>query len=179
MGFLRRHKVSRECRNKNGKVYNCGYKYMYRITRQGWNYLKYLEERNLLKFTLEDFSEVYRSVQIAIKKLALMELLERNDSNSYLLMSLITEDINRWFSSQGFRQFQMKELLFKQKTTLLAYFYKVILNFENQILLRDLQIKLLIRELRKCKEKHHLGDLNLLTIAELNLKHIHNENEKL
>jgi hypothetical protein len=44
MGFLRRRKVPRKCKNKKGKEYNCGYKYMYKITAQGWRYLRHLKD---------------------------------------------------------------------------------------------------------------------------------------
>ncbi|WP_297510641.1 hypothetical protein [Thermococcus sp.] len=180
MGFLKRRKVPRECRNKKGRVYNCGSKYMYKITRQGWSYLKHLEERGSLKFTLRELAEVYKSVQIAIEKIALMELLEKGNLGSYILMRLITEDINRWFSSQGFRRFQVGQLLFKQETTLLAYFYKVITDLEEQIRLRDLQIELLMEELRRCREKHHLGVLNLPTVVEFSSnKDTHHSNKSI
>ena len=174
MGFLKRRKVPRECRNKKGKVYNCGSKYMYKITRQGWSYLEHLEKKGLLNFTLRELVEVYKGVQIAIEKIALIELLGKSNRGSYILMNLITEDINRLFSSQGFRRFRVGQLLFKQETTLLAYFYKVITDLEKQIRLRDLQIELLMEELQRCKEKRRLGGLNLPAIAGLTLNEIKN-----
>ncbi|NJF25166.1 hypothetical protein [Thermococcus sp. Bubb.Bath] len=162
MGFLRRRKVPRRCKNKKGKKYNCGYKYMYEITAQGWRYLKHLRERPLF-FTLKDIIEIYSGVPVIAKKATLIELLERDDIGKlFVLVNLITDDINRIFSSRGFRRFQMQEHLFKQWTTLLAYHYSVISELENQIKQRDLRISLLMEELKRCREqKNRLGALNL------------------
>jgi hypothetical protein len=153
MGFLRRRKVPRRCKNKKGKEYNCGYKYVYKITAQGWRYLKHLKERPQF-LTADDIIEICKSVPIIAGKAALIKLLENEDvEKSSLLLRLITDDIRRIFSSQGFRRFQMREQLFEQWTTMMAYHYNVVRDLENQIKQRDFIIRLLKEELRRCREQ--------------------------
>jgi hypothetical protein len=171
MGFLRRRKVLRKCKNKKGKEYNCGYKYVYKITAQGWRYLEYLSKKSSTKknpyLTLGEIVEVLRWARIAAEKVLLMKLLEKGDlEGSWRVFLAIDEEINQLFSSPGFRRFQTKELLFKREVSqAVAFYLAVIQEFENQIKQRDLMINFLMEELRKCREqKNRLGTLNLPVI---------------
>jgi len=42
MRFLKRERIKRKCKTKSGKTCFRGYEYVYTISRQGWNYLEFL-----------------------------------------------------------------------------------------------------------------------------------------
>ncbi len=122
MGFLRRRRVKRECRTKSGKKGYKGYKYMYRINRQGWDYIEYLLKGTLKKdsgfiLTKED---VEAAMIAALKASALRSLEERNIHTMRVLMDLVNRQLNEKFKGNGYRRFPLKRILFEKEINWLA-----------------------------------------------------------
>jgi len=57
MGFLKRRRVKRKCKTKNGKICFRGYEYRYSISSQGWKYLEYLV-RGKREDEMRDFDDL-------------------------------------------------------------------------------------------------------------------------
>jgi len=124
MGFLRRERVERECVNKHGKRYNCGYKYMYRINNQGWRYLKVLKKKQKVKgdfylMLLEMIDEIkdeFRAASIGLRKLSALKLFERgNVEGAKYLLKDAREDIDKKFKGNGYRRFRLSRILFEER----------------------------------------------------------------
>lgn len=167
MGFLKRRKVPRECTNKKGKKFNCGFKYMYSINNQGWGYLRQLGEseqsNSLLSFPVEDFREILVGMAYGMGKLAMISALENDEvEKAFYLWKLYKDELSRRFSSPGFRRFTRKRELFEMDTNCwmkMIYLEMQILSLEKEIRARDVMIRELKRELEACIEsKRMFGD---------------------
>jgi len=158
MGFLRRKKVDRECENKHGKRYKCGYKYMYRINRQGWRYLKnLLREYNAKKYlhlrileTIRDINEERTAALIGIQELSALKLFEegRIEDSKYILEN-VHESIDKKFSGQGYRRFTLKRILFEER----ARCWMILAEFQRKILTLERELEVKERRIRELEEK--------------------------
>ena len=163
MGFLRRRKVPRECSGR-GRKFNCGFKYMYQINKQGWRYLEYLKESkvdcSLPFFTLDDFREALEEVYYGVYKLTVLSAFEKgNLAEARTLWSLYKRDLEKRFSSRGFMRFTKKRELFERDTNCwmkIVYSEMRISSLENEIRTKDMIIEILKSELEACINSKHL-----------------------
>jgi len=107
MGFLKYRRVKRICITKNGKKCFRGYEYKYSISKQGWNYLKYMtggENKTHEKFMLDlavqrqienRYQENYQNIAWQVWKIANMgKGLKRFSTSEKKLLEMIVE--YRW-----------------------------------------------------------------------------------
>ena len=165
MGFLRRRKVDRECVNKRGKRYNCGYKYMYQINNQGWKYLKILlknakSEDDLLQFLKKTMKEAIQEARIArlgFEKLMALELFENGRIlDAKQILENVNEDIDRRFRGKGYRRFQTNRLLFEERVRcwmIIAELQRELVALREELEAKERQLRELKRELKRCRKE--------------------------
>ncbi|WP_157722437.1 hypothetical protein [Thermococcus gorgonarius] len=171
MGFLRRRKVPRECENKKGKRYNCGYKYMYSINKQGWSYLRQLmedEEKHSLLFptVLEDIKEILEEMRFGIMKLNMVIAPDTYKARG--IWNFYKKELGKKFSSPGFRRFTRKRELFEREANCwmnMFYLGMQISSLEREIQLKDLMIDYLKRELEACMKFKREGFREILEVS--------------
>jgi len=158
MGFLKRRRVPRKCKNGKGKEYNCGFKYMYRINNQGWGYLTHLQENeldnSLLSLVTGELKETLRGITYGMNKLAMVTAFERGEvGKAFSLWDFYRKELRKRFSSPGFRRFTRKKELFERDTNCwmkMMYLGMQISSLENEIRARDVMIGELRKELEAC-----------------------------
>ncbi|NJE00437.1 hypothetical protein [Thermococcus sp. JdF3] len=151
MGFLRRRKVSRDCKNKKGKTYPCGYKYLYRINQQGWDYLNHLaKEKNKSAYPIP--AEVVDEVKAARLGLERLYALQAWQADMPALSRAFLDDvhgeIDGKFSGRGYRHFPLKRILFEGRITC----WMILSELQREIITLQKELKekeLIIRELKK------------------------------
>ncbi|SEW04036.1 hypothetical protein [Thermococcus thioreducens] len=115
MGFLRRRKVERKCRNRKGREYNCGYKYMYQINNQGWKYIGFLlqefmkRDAPLSKQVLNEFREFnedLENMRIATWKWMAVKYFEEGKlKEAKLFLDTANESMEGKFERKGYMRF--------------------------------------------------------------------------
>lgn len=165
MGFLRRRKVDRECVNKHGKRYNCGYKYMYQINNQGWKYLKILlknakSEDDLLQFLKKTMKEAIQKARIArlgFEKLMALELFENGRIwDAKQILENVNEDIDRRFRGKGYRRFRLNRLLFEERVRcwmIIAELQRELVALREELEAKERQLRELKRELKRYQKE--------------------------
>ncbi|MDV3104083.1 hypothetical protein [Thermococcus waiotapuensis] len=155
MGFLRRRKVPRTCENEKGKRYNCGYKYMYSINKQGWSYLRQLmedeEKHSSPSLTADDLKEILEEMRFGIMKLNMVTAPDTYEARG--IWNFYKNELREKFSSPGFRRFTRKRELFEREASCwmnMFYLGMQVFPLEKEIQLKDLMIDYLKRELEAC-----------------------------
>lgn len=159
MGFLRRKKVDRECENKRGKRYKCGYKYMYRINNQGWKYLRDYLLKLYIQKTREGISpipspsevrEEFEVAHLGMMKLMMLELAGSGRIPESMRLWSYTEDkIDKKFTSQGYRRFPLKRILFEERIRC----WMIILDLQQKIRALQEELKAKEQRIRELEEK--------------------------
>ena len=161
MGFLRRRKVDRECVNKHGKRYNCGYKYMYRINNQGWKYIETLKRRQKIesdvhlafKEMMHELNDDIKIASLGLRELGALKLFEGgNVEGAKYLLEDVKEDIDKKFTGNGYRRFRLNRLLFEERVRcwmIIAELQQEIMGLKKELEAKDRLLRELERELEK------------------------------
>jgi len=165
MGFLRRRKVERKCRNKKGKEYNCGYKYMYQINNQGWKYLGFLLQEHLKRDAplprqvldgLRELNEDLKNMRISTWKwLAVKRFEDGKLPEAKLILDTANESIEEKFEGKGYMRFAESRRIY---AAVMKHWVRevelinMINSLRKELERRDETIEQLKGELERCKE---------------------------
>ncbi|CAD5243330.1 conserved protein of unknown function [Thermococcus camini] len=166
MGFLRRRKIERKCRNKKGKEYNCGYKYLYQINNQGWKYIGFLlrefmkKEAPFSKQVMDEFrefNEELKDMRIAAWRWLAVKYFEEGKMEAAKSLLANTDDIiERKFEGRGYRRFterkRLHEEVMKHRVREVEMI-NTINSLEREVEQKDALIKSLQDELEKCRKE--------------------------
>ncbi|WP_297435233.1 hypothetical protein [Thermococcus sp.] len=165
MGFLRRRKVERKCRNRNGREYNCGYKYMYQINNQGWKYLEFLlrefmkKDAPLSKQFLDGFREFNEDLEnmiiAALKRLAVKHFEEGNLEKTKTILDAANDFIGMKFEGKGYMRFAESRRIYAavmRHRLREVEFIDMINSLREELERKDETIERLQEDLERCRE---------------------------
>lgn len=163
MGFLRRRKVKRECWNRQGKRYNCGYKYMYQINNQGWRYIEFLRKSmeakknyDISRELIKELPHEAKAARLGFEKRLAVKLLENKQLlKAKEILKNVNEEIDNQFHSKGYRRFKLSRILFEERVNYwigITELLQEIMNLKKELEAKEILIEALRRELEKCQQ---------------------------
>lgn len=135
MGFLRRRKVKRECQNKRGKKYNCGYKYMYQINNQGQSYVRLLithegQIPHPLGDSIMELGEEVNGELILARIMNAVEKFEKGNAMwTKVILDNVQEEVEEALKGKGYQRFTLKPILYKER----LQWWMMIAELQNEI----------------------------------------------